>query len=144
MRVICNLPIQMLRKLSITSFSPPLFLWAGVLLLLTGSGCTYDVLPPLEKPAMPCDTTGAPTWSGTITPIMQTHCTLPGCHVPGGQGTGDYTTWGGLHSKVVDGTLIPSIEWAPNAIAMPSGSAKLSDCDIAIIVRWVNAGAPNN
>ena len=133
-----------MRKLSNVSFTPSLILSAVVVLLLAGSGCTYDVLPPLEKPTLPCDTAGAPTWSGTIVPIMQAHCALPGCHVPGGQGTGDYNTWAGLHAKVVDGTLIPSIEWAPNAIAMPAEGTKLSDCDIAIIVRWVNAGAPNN
>lgn len=134
-----------MHKRSTIRFSAHLFISALVLLLLAGSGCTYDsVTPSLEGPTIPCDTSGAPTWSGTIVPIMQAHCALPGCHVPGGEGTGDYNTWAGLHAKVVDGTLIPSIEWAPNAIAMPAEGAKLSDCDIAIIVRWVNAGAPNN
>jgi len=117
---------------------------AVVVLCLFNTGCTYHALTPTDGPTLPCDTSGTPTWSGTIVPIMQQHCALSGCHVPGGQGTGDYTTWAGLHAKVVDGTLIPSIEWAPNAIAMPPDAPKLSDCDIAIITRWVNAGAPNN
>lgn len=133
-----------MRKSSFHALIPHLLPSAAMLLLLAGTGCTYDVLPPLEKPTLPCDTSAAPTWSGTVEPITQEHCALSGCHVPGGDGSGDFTTWAGLHAKVVDGTLIPSIEWAPNAIVMPPVGAKLSDCDIAIIKRWVDAGAPNN
>jgi hypothetical protein len=98
----------------------------------------------LEGPAVPCDTITPVTYSGTIVPIMQAHCALPGCHVPGGEGTGDYNTYMGLYAKVLDGTLVPSIEWAPDAIAMPPEGDQLQDCDISAIVRWVNAGAPNN
>ncbi|MEO8732973.1 MAG: cytochrome c [Flavobacteriales bacterium] len=133
-----------MHKRSTIRFTPYQLL-AFLVLLLAGQGCTYDaVIPSLEAPTVPCDTTGAPTWSSTILPIMQADCALPGCHVPGGEGTGDYTTYAGLHAKVNDGTLIPSIEWGPTAIAMPPEGNKLSDCDIAIILRWVNAGAPNN
>lgn len=131
-------------KRSIITFTPHLLLSALVLLLVAGPGCTYDSANSLEAPSIPCDTAAAPTWSGTIVPIVQAHCALSGCHVPGGEGTGDYNTYAGLRAKVDDGTLIPSIEWGPTAIAMPPEGDKLSDCDIAIIVRWVNAGAPNN
>jgi hypothetical protein len=110
--------------------------------------CTYEVAPTAdpasEIPPATCDTSAAPTWSGTIVPMVETHCVIYRSYVAGGEGTGDYSTCAGLHAKVVDCTLIPSIEWAPDTLAMAPEGDKFSDGDIAIIVRWVNAGVPNN
>lgn len=122
---------------------PPAFLFL-FLICAPFMACTYDVASTLEPPAVLCDTLTAVTYSNTIRPILDAHCAVPGCHVTGGEGTGNFTTYAGIYGQVTSGALIPSIEWAPDAIAMPPQGDPLSDCDIAKIVIWVNAGAPEN
>lgn len=114
------------------------FALAGVMAVPTG--CTYDV----EFPEGLCDTTQAVTFSGDVRPIIEANCAISGCHVPGGEGNGDFTTYAGLHARVDDGSLLPSIQRLPGATFMPPYADKLPDCDISKIKRWVEAGAPNN
>ena len=89
-----------------------------------------------------CDSTSV-GYSSSILPIIESNCAIPGCHVPGGTGTGNFTTYAGLNSQVTNGRLLPSIEQASNAAPMPP-NGKLSDCDIAKITIWVQQGAPQN
>ncbi|MBK9422508.1 MAG: hypothetical protein IPN44_15915 [Flavobacteriales bacterium] len=115
-----------------------LFVLAAV---LASPGCYYENeqdLYPLDF----CDT-AAITYSGIIEPIVQANCAIPACHVPGGSGTGDFTSYNGLHGQVVSGRLLPSIMQVSGSAFMPP-SGKLSDCDITKITIWVNAGAPQN
>jgi hypothetical protein len=110
-------------------------------LLAFSSGCYYDVESELYPNSF-CDTT-ITNYAGVVQPIIQANCATPGCHVPGGTGSGDFTTYAGLRSQVVSGRLVPSIRQQAGAIAMPP-TGRLSDCDIAKIVRWVDNGAQNN
>ena len=109
--------------------------------LATSTGCYYDVQSDLY-PKNFCDTSNV-GYAASILPILQTSCTIPGCHVPGVQGTPDFTTYDLLHPTAVNGALVTAVQWSgPNAVMPPSG--KLQECDIRKIVLWVNAGAPNN
>lgn len=88
-----------------------------------------------------CDT-NVYTYSGAVQPIMQTYCV--GCHnspsVPGGS-LNDYNS---VKEAAVNGRLIGDIKHLPGYNPMPQGGAKLADCQITQIEKWVASGAPNN
>lgn len=89
-----------------------------------------------------CDTANV-TWQGTIKPLMQTYC--KGCHTGSSPGGGvDLSNYAGVSGSAFDGSLVGSVDHLPGWKAMPKNSPKMSDCDIAKIKIWVNAGAPNN
>lgn len=89
-----------------------------------------------------CDTTVF-TYSGAISSMMQTHCT--GCHngaAPSGGGI-SLSTYAEVRTQALNGKLLRSIDHT-GPFPMPKNSAKLSDCKITQVRKWINAGAPNN
>ncbi|MEO8591114.1 MAG: hypothetical protein ABI432_17170 [Flavobacteriales bacterium] len=110
--------------------------------LLFSNGCYYDNEEELYPNSF-CDTTNI-TYSGTILPIVQAKCATPGCHVPGGDGAGDFTTYSGIVAKIVnDGPFLPSVRYSPGAIGMPT-SGPLPSCELQQLELWVAAGYPEN
>jgi mono/diheme cytochrome c family protein len=120
-----------------------------VLLLLGGiqwaiGGCTNDSEEALYgKPDIGnCDLTQA-TYALTVRPILQQNCYS--CHTssfPSGDVTlDDYT---GVKKQMDNGKLLGSIKHLPGHRPMPEGGPKLSDCNIARITKWFDAGALNN
>lgn len=97
----------------------------------------------LVTPVADCDTDSV-TYMLTILPMVQMRCALPGCHVSGGNGTGNFTTYTGLRSQVDNGKLVPAVQHTPGAIPMPPDGSMIPDCEIQRIVGWVNAGALEN
>jgi len=84
------------------------------------------------------------TYSGQIKPIMQNHCL--GCHT-GSTATGgfiDLSTYQGVKEQADFESLLGSISHTTGYSAMPKNSAKLSDCKITLVRKWIQAGAPNN
>lgn len=91
-----------------------------------------------------CDTTDV-TFSATISPVLQSKCATSGCHDAGTQSSGvNLSAYSGAKSIAVNGSLMQVINHASGYPAMPQGGAKLDDCTIAKIQKWVNDGAPNN
>jgi hypothetical protein len=89
-----------------------------------------------------CDTLNF-TWSATIKPLIQAKC--KGCHQGSSPGGGvDLSNYAGVSGSAFDGSLLGSVEHAAGWDAMPKNSARLPDCEIIQIRKWVNAGAPNN
>ncbi len=89
-----------------------------------------------------CDSSSF-TYGGNVKPILQTHCL--GCH-SGLASAGGYIpldTYDGVKEMVNGNFLLPAIEQT-GAFPMPKNAAKISDCKIAIIRKWIEAGAPNN
>ncbi len=81
-------------------------------------------------------------YSTAIQAIINNSCATPGCHVPGGTGTGDFTSYAGVFAKVSSGSFKARvIDGTPGF--MPA-SGRLPDVDIQKIQCWLNAGAPNN
>lgn len=106
--------------------------------------CYYDKeddLFPFTKTT--CDTTNV-TYSQTIAPIMASNCN--NCHNNSNNNGGVKTdTWDQLSIVAKDGRLSNAINWTYGGSKnMPSGGSKLSDCDLAKISAWINAGAPDN
>jgi hypothetical protein len=105
-------------------------------------GCSHDREEMVEPTAV-CDTITV-TYTLTVLPIVQTRCALPECHVAGGNGTGDFTTYAGLRTQADNGHLVPAVQRTPGAIPMPPDGSMIPECDIRAIVAWVNAGALEN
>ena len=105
--------------------------------LLFPSGCknynAVDLYPP-------CDTINV-TYSGDIQPIVFANC-VP-CHTVANK-------LGGVILVVLDsarivaqnGLLLKAVTHDPTVVPMPRGGAKLSNCDIAKIRRWIILGEP--
>jgi Planctomycete cytochrome C len=89
-----------------------------------------------------CDTTVF-TYSGAVSPLMNTYC--KGCHNPLSLGGGiDVSTYASVKAIALNGKLMGSIQHTAGFIAMPQGSTKLSDCRIEQIQKWISAGSLNN
>lgn len=94
-----------------------------------------------------CDSSSSSlTYNADIKPILAKYCT--GCH-GGAAPQGDFVldTYTSV-KEFVDGdpeTFMGTINQEPGYIAMPkTPAAKLSDCNIAKIRKWIEAGAPEN
>lgn len=89
-----------------------------------------------------CDTATI-TYSGAILPLINGNC--KGCHNPNYLSAGlDLTTYANVKTIALNGKLTGSVERLPGFPAMPQGAAKLSDCKIIQIRKWIAAGALNN
>jgi cytochrome c551/c552 len=89
-----------------------------------------------------CDT-AVFTYSGAIKNMMSNKCS--GCHNPASLGGGiDLSTFNGVQSVALNGRLYGAVANLPGYSPMPKNSAKLSDCEIRQIQKWINAGALNN
>lgn len=88
-----------------------------------------------------CDSTDI-KFSTAVKVIIQNKC--QGCHNPASLGGGiDLSTYNAVKTSALSGKLVGSITWAAGFSKMPQ-NAKLPDCEIAQIQKWVAAGSLNN
>jgi mono/diheme cytochrome c family protein len=115
---------------------------ATMLLLVSATtGCYYDKAEVLY-PDTACDTS-AVTYSTSVTPVLSSNCIV--CHGGSTPSAGiKLDTYTGVKQQVDNGRLLGSITHNPSYSPMPKNGAKLSDCNIAKIRKWIAAGAPNN
>lgn len=98
-------------------------------------GCSASVSVTIEEGDPPA----TPSFANEVFPIMQMRCATAGCHVSGGSapfvisGYSDVQPRAALIKSRVSGRTMP-----------PAGATALSDAEIAIIVNWVDGGAPDN
>ncbi|MCB9080704.1 MAG: hypothetical protein H6555_03225 [Lewinellaceae bacterium] len=84
-----------------------------------------------------------PTYSGHIALILQGQCV--GCHnASNRQGNIDLSSYTQVKTYGANGRLLGSIKHSPGYVAMPQGTAKMDDCRIGLIEKWIAAGMPNN
>lgn len=99
-------------------------------------GCYYDNEEDLYGPG--CDTSVF-SYSARIQPILQANCQSSSCHGPSGA-NGELITYAQVKAVVDDGSF-------RNAVivtrAMPDGGA-LTNCELDLIEKWLDAGAPND
>ncbi|SFQ23728.1 c-type cytochrome [Hymenobacter arizonensis] len=119
----------------------PSFRLLGALAGLLAQGCTYAQGPPPG----PCNDAAAPTYAAVIAPLVAAQCLeCHGAAVNATQGGGlDFSTYRGFTNQSA-AYLMSSVRHEPGAAAMPKGRAQLSDCDIARLQAWIDAGWPNN
>jgi mono/diheme cytochrome c family protein len=115
-------------------------------LIMIASSCYYDKEGLLYSATVsgPCtDSTGVVSYSQKVVPLLQQQCYS--CHTggspSGGIAMGTYTT-----DKAIgqNGKLYGSINYSAGYSPMPKGAAKMSNCQVATIKKWVDAGMPNN
>lgn len=121
-------------------FSGALLLTLTALLL---TSCYKDNEEDLY-PATTCDLTTV-TYAGTMKPLMQGNCSMSGCHDNATASANirleDYA---GLKAIATSGQLAGAINHSSGFSAMPKNAAKLSQCQLDQVKKWVDDGALNN
>jgi len=90
--------------------------------------------PPIDT--ISCDSSNI-TYPGIVYPILETYCIS--CHsgaVPAG--ALDFNDYGDVAFIAESGQLLGSIKHLPDYTPMPEGADKLSNCEIALIEKWIN------
>jgi len=83
------------------------------------------------------------TYSGSIKPLLDNKCV--GCHSatsPGGNI--NLSTYTAVRPVALNGKLYGSVAHQTGFSPMPKNGAKLLDCEINQIQRWISAGSLNN
>jgi len=121
-----------------------------VFLTLFAYGCAY-VKKDLVQ--IPCTTDSIITYNTHVAPILSKNCYT--CHSAASNVSGILLdTYDGLkyyatinNNSTVNATsnyLMGTISHASGYNAMPQSGGKLSDCDIAIIQKWISTGLKEN
>lgn len=113
---------------------------------IIAASCYYDSEEYLYgKPGAACDTSNI-TYSGGVKPILDTYCLS--CHnnssaasLGGNIKLGDYAS---VYVQANNKSLYGAISHAGGYSAMPKGAAKMDDCKILVIKKWIDAGMLNN
>jgi hypothetical protein len=95
-----------------------------------------------------CDTTKF-AYTANIAPLFKYYCA--GCHPsPGSATIPNLSSYAAIRSELTNypGRLLASIQWKEpynTTIArMPQGSSQLSPCELEVIRKWIEDGAPDN
>jgi hypothetical protein len=89
-----------------------------------------------------CDTTQF-KYAANISVIITTFCT--GCHSgTAPSGNIDLSNYNNVKIQATNGRLVGAVTHAAGYAAMPKDAAKLKDCQITQIRKWIAAGALNN
>lgn len=89
-----------------------------------------------------CDSTRN-AFAADVQPLISTYCL--GCHSTAAPSAGiALDNYAGVRGAALSGKLLGAIMHSAGFKPMPQGGSKLSDCNIAQIRGWVQAGAPNN
>ncbi|WP_375437885.1 hypothetical protein [uncultured Hymenobacter sp.] len=116
--------------------------WCSLFFLAISAGCSYDNVEELA-PKIPCQTPAIVSYSLSISPLLDRNCRS--CHNPtlltGGVNLEDFAE---LKRRADTGQLLGVVNHMPGFAQMPKDGAKLSDCDLALLQKWVTAGALNN
>lgn len=113
-----------------------------VLLALSFNACYYDK-EELVYPKSTCDTV-AVSYKTNIASIISANCYS--CHsgtAENGAGI-QLDSYDNLKNMAIFGPLLQVVRHDAGFAQMPKGGSKLSDCNIAKIRIWVEAGAPDN
>ncbi len=106
--------------------------------------CYYDKADILyNHGSSSCDTMSTISYSTTVRPLLEQKCYS--CH-SGSRPSGGIAM--GTHAAdkalAVNGQLYGTINHESGYSPMPEGEAKMDDCAIAKIRKWIDAGSANN
>jgi mono/diheme cytochrome c family protein len=93
-----------------------------------------------------CDTTAAATYSVEVTNLLKSSCLS--CHTSSVAanlgGNIKLDSYSSVKTYADNSQLLGSVRHESGYSQMPKGSTKLSDCQIAVIEKWINAGTLDN
>lgn len=110
------------------------------------SSCYYDKEELLYGSGnnTPCtDTAGVVSYAQKVVPMLQQNCYS--CHT-GNFPSGNIVMGTYSSDKVIglNGKLYGTINHSSGFSAMPQGMPKMSNCQIAVVKKWIDSGMPNN
>ncbi len=109
------------------------------------SSCYYDKADLLYGGNTgPCtDSSGTVSYAQKVVPLLQQYCYS--CHTgsfpSGNQLMGTYTA---DKTMAQSGKLYGTIAHAAGYSPMPKGTTKMTNCQIAVIKKWIDSGSLNN
>ncbi|MFL5762318.1 MAG: hypothetical protein ACJ77K_00140 [Bacteroidia bacterium] len=111
--------------------------------------CTYEkveVAQPASSATLTCDTFRTISYSADIVPFLSSTCGSSdiNCHNSSASSMVPLDVYVGVQYFGQDGQLMNSLNWTGGASHMPKNQPKLEPCKIAMILKWVNEGEPNN
>ncbi len=110
------------------------------ILVVAVSGCYYDNEAELY-PNNTCDTINV-TYNSQIKTILNANCTT--CHSGGSPAAGiSLDNYNDAKTQATNGNLYGVVSYSTGYTGMPA-SGKMNDCNIALIKKWVDSGAPQN
>jgi hypothetical protein len=115
----------------------------GALITICFSSCYYDKEALLYPNQTACTVPTTVSFNTHVVPILQRECVA--CHsaaIPNGNIRLDNHAV--VVSSIANNKLYGSISWTGGISPMPKGGAKMSQCNIDIIKKWIDSGAPNN
>lgn len=119
------------------------FLVFGCTLIVSCASDNEEDLAPQPQPQPEECLTNNITYNSTISSILRTNCYS--CHSTSiASGGVVLDTYAGVKQQVDNGKLIGVITHAAGFQPMPQGGAKMVDCSIERIRKWIEDGAPNN
>ena len=104
-------------------------------------GCKNDKGEVPPPPVTHCDSLDV-SYNLDVKPIVTANCAIPGCHVVGGGGTGDFTSYtsvSGFAQSISVRIQLPTTHFQH----MPQGGV-LSAEELDIFLCWIEDGAQNN
>lgn len=107
-------------------------------LIIVCYSCYYDSEEYLY-PQIGCDSLNV-TYSASVVPILNDFCLQ--CHTS--SSSIKLNNYENVKIKVDDGSLFGAINHQSGYKQMPEGGAKLDECKLKIISKWIENGAPNN
>ncbi len=121
------------------------FLILNVILLFQ-MACTKNNEEDIAKQTSTCDTLKTISFKSDVQPILNNNCgAQAGCHSNGSASGGvKLESWAGAQEVAKSGLLMKAIRHESGVSAMPKNGAKIDNCYIAIIGKWVRNGSLNN
>ena len=123
-----------MRKISV-------LLFRLIIVACTFTSCKNDNAALLYPPDV-CDSVNV-TYNNTILPILRDNCYR--CHA-GSQTVAPFhlDSYADASAVALSGKMEGAITHNQGFQPMPKDADKLSDCNIAKIIKWIHDGAPNN
>ncbi|HTE10408.1 MAG TPA: hypothetical protein VK645_05545 [Chitinophagaceae bacterium] len=110
-----------------------------IVLMVVSGGCAYTKKDVVE---IPCAVADNISYTTDIAPIIEANCA--GCHSAASLTSGILLdNYDGLKYYAQNGYLYGDISHAPGFRPMPDGEAKLNNCIIATIKKWIDTGTPH-
>jgi hypothetical protein len=84
------------------------------------------------------------SYAADIRPIIDSSCAVAGCHVNGGDGEGDFTTYEGLTAKIASGIFQDRVFNIGDMPDTSTGITPLTEVQINQLKCWIQIDYPEN
>ena len=114
------------------------FMAGSFTVLLAAAGCAYTKKDIVQ---VPCTIPATVSYSSDVIPVLQNNCYS--CHSASSNVSGILLdNYNSLRYYAENGYLYGTISHAGGYRPMPDDGGKISDCNIALIKKWIDTGTP--